>query len=127
MPTTRAIEPIAAILALGIGKPLFLFALGALAIHLAVGDIIFKNQAALGANLGIATMVGSLTTRRRADKNRVTGVTPVLAASHLFTNRTLFHHNSSINSMITSQEEISLVRIIVFRHKFQTVVQQPCS
>ena len=72
MSTTRTIKPIATILALGIGKPLLLFALGTLTIHLATGDIAFENQAALCANLGIATMVGSFTTWRRANKNRMT-------------------------------------------------------
>ena len=104
MSTARAIKPIATILALGIGKPLLLFALGTLTIHLAVGDIVLEDETAFCTDLGVATMVGGLTTRRRADKNRMTGITPVLTASHLFTNRTLFHHSSSINSIATSRE-----------------------
>ena len=101
--TTRTIKPIRTILALGIGKPLLLFALGAHAIHFAVGYIVFENQAAFCADFGIATMVGSLTARRRADKDRMTGVTPVLTTGHLFTNRTFFHQNSSINSISASK------------------------
>jgi len=92
----RAIEPVAAILALGIGKTLLLFTLGALAIHLTVGDVIFKNQAAFCTDFGITTMIGSLAARCRTDKNRMTGITPVLPASHFFTNRTLFHQNTSM-------------------------------
>ena len=84
--TARAIKPIRTVLTLRIGKPLLLFALGTHTIHLAVGDIVFKNQAAFCADLGVATMVGGLTARRRADKDRMTGVTPVLTTGHLFTN-----------------------------------------
>ena len=46
MPASRAIKPIATILALRVGKPLFLFALGTHAIHLAVGDVVFEEQTA---------------------------------------------------------------------------------
>ena len=105
MSTTRAIKPIRTILTLGIGKPLLLFALGAHAIHLAVGDIVFENQAAFCADLGVATMVGSLTARRRADKDRMTGVTPILTTGHLFTNRTFFHQNTSINFITVNKGE----------------------
>jgi hypothetical protein len=99
VPASGAIEPIAAILALRIGEPLLLLTLGAHAIHLAVGDVIFKDQAAFCTDFCITTMVGGLTARCRADENRMTGVTPVLAASRLFTNRALFHQGSSKNSM----------------------------
>ena len=98
VPASRAIEPITTILALRIRKALFLFTLGTHAIHLAIGDVVFKNQAAFCTNLGITTMIRSLTARRRTNKNRMTGITPVFAPSHLFTNRTFFHQNSSINS-----------------------------
>jgi hypothetical protein len=105
MAASRAIEPIATILALWVGKALFLFALWTHAIHLAIGDVVFKNQAAFCTNLGITTMIRSLTAWRRTDKNRMTGITPVFATSYLFTNRTLFHQNSSINSISASKEE----------------------
>lgn len=105
MPTSRTVEPIATILALWVGKTLFLFALGTHAIHLAIGNVVFENQTTFCTNLGITTMIRSLTTRRRTDKNRMTGITPVFATSYLFTNWTLFHQNSSINFMSTSKGE----------------------
>ena len=80
MPASRAIEPVAAILALRVGEALLLFALWALTVHFAVSDVIFKDQTAFCTNLGIASMIGRLATRRRADKNRVTRIAPVLAA-----------------------------------------------
>ena len=97
MPTSRAIEPVATILALGVGEPLLLFTLGALAVHLTVGDVIFKNKSAFCTDLGITPMIRGLAAWRWADKNRTAGVTPVLTASHLFANRTLFHQSTSIN------------------------------
>lgn len=97
MATGGAIEPIAAIFALGVRQALLLFALGTLPVHLAIGNIVFKDQAALRANLGITTVIRRLTTRRRADKHRMTGIAPILAARHLFTNRTFFHQDTSIN------------------------------
>lgn len=115
VPTARTIKPIRTVLTLGIGKPLLLFALGAHTIHLAVGDIVFKNQAAFCADLGVATMVGGLTARRRADKDRMTGVTPVLTTGHLFTNRTFFHQNSSTNSISVNKVESLSTKIIIPR------------
>jgi hypothetical protein len=43
MATGRAVEPVTAILALRIGKALFLFTFGALTVHLAVGDVFFEE------------------------------------------------------------------------------------
>jgi len=80
MPARRAIEPVAAILALRVGEALLLFALWTLTVHFSVSDIIFKDQTTFRTNLGIASMIGCLTTRRRADKNRVTRITPVFTA-----------------------------------------------
>jgi hypothetical protein len=40
--TGRAVEPVTAVLALRIGKALLFLALGALAIHLFVGDVFIK-------------------------------------------------------------------------------------
>ena len=129
VPASRAIEPIATILALGVGKALFLFALGTHAIHLAIGDIVFKDQATFRTDFGVATMIRSLTTRRRTDKNRMTGITPVFATSHFFTNRALFHQNSSKNSIsnrmgeyISHQKAFTITKIIIFRLNFQSIV-----
>ena len=80
MAASRAVEPVAAILALRVGEALLLFALWTLTVHFTVSDIIFKDQAAFRTNLGIASMIGRLATRRRADKNRMTRITPVLSA-----------------------------------------------
>ena len=95
MTTTGAIEPVTTILALRVGETLLLLAFWALAIHLAIGDVVFEDQTAFCTDLGIAAMIGLLATRRRTDKNRMTRVTPVLAASHFFTNRTFFHQSTS--------------------------------
>lgn len=72
MAASRAIEPITAILALGVGQPLFFLTLWALAVHLAMGDIIFKDQPTLRTDLGITAVIGGLTAWRRANEHRVT-------------------------------------------------------
>ena len=99
MPATRAVEPVATILALRIRKPLLALALGTLAIHLAAGDVILEDQATLGAHLGITAMIRGFTSRRRACEDRMTMITPILAASLLFTDWAFFqrHHNNSID------------------------------
>ena len=91
----RAIEPVAAVLALRVRQPLLFLALGTLAIHLAMADVFFKDQAAFCADLGIPAMIRGLASRRRADIDSMTIVTPVLAARHLFTYRALFHQGTS--------------------------------
>ena len=111
-----AIKPIATIFTLGVGKPLFLFTLGTPPIHLAIGDVVFKDQTAFCTNLGIATMIRCLTTRSGTDKNSMTGVTPVFAASHLFTYRTLFHQSTSINS-ISHNQVINLAKPATFLYQ----------
>jgi hypothetical protein len=93
--TGRTIEPITAILALRVRESLLLFALGAHAIHLATSDVVFKKKITFCTNLGLPTMIGGFAARNRANKDRAAGVTPVLAASHLLTNRTFFHQNTS--------------------------------
>lgn len=95
MTAGRTIEPVTAIFALRVREPLFFLALRTLAVHLAVSDIFIKDQAAFRTNLGITTMIGRLAPRCRTDVDRVTGVTPVLAARHLFTYRALFHQDTS--------------------------------
>ena len=95
MTAGRTIEPVPAVLALRVRKSLFFLAFGALAIHLAMGDVFCKDQPALCADLGIPTMIRGLAARRRADIDSVTVVTPVLAARHLFTYRAFFHQNTS--------------------------------
>ena len=89
------IEPVAAILALRVRKALFFLALGTLAIHFAMGNIFIKNQAAFRTDLGVPAMVRSFAPRCRTDIDRMTVVTPVLAARHLFTYRALFHQDTS--------------------------------
>ena len=95
MSASRTVEPVAAILALRIGKTLFLFALGAHAVHLAVGNVFIKDQAAFHTNLGVPAMIRSLASRCRTDIDRMTVVTPVFAARHLFAYRAFFHQNTS--------------------------------
>ena len=112
---SRAIEPVATILALGIGETLLLFTLGALAIHLAVSDVIFKNQAAFCTDFGITAMIGCLAAWCRTDKNRMTGITPVLTTSHLFTNRTLFHQSTSINNLKQQNTLSTTMTLLVTR------------
>jgi len=91
----RAIEPVATVLALRVRQPLLFLAFGTLAIHLAMADVFFKDQAASRTNLGIPAMIRGLASRRRADIDGMTVVTPVLAARHLFTYRALFHQDTS--------------------------------
>lgn len=98
MATGRAIEPVAAILALGVGEPLLFFAFGTHAIHLAMFNVIFEDQSAFRTNLGIATMVGGFAARSRAGKDGVTGITPVFAAGHFLTYGALIHRATSIDS-----------------------------
>lgn len=95
MAAGRTIKPIAAILALWIRKALLLFTLGTLAIHLAMGDVLLKDQAAFHTNLGIPAMIRGLASRCRADIDSMTVITPVLATRHLFTYRAFFHQHTS--------------------------------
>jgi len=68
---TRAVEPVAAVLALRIGETLLAFAFGTLAVHFTLSDVVFENQPALGTDLCVTTMIGGLATWRRTGKNRV--------------------------------------------------------
>jgi hypothetical protein len=128
--TSRTVEPVTAVFALGVGKPLPLFALGALTIHFAVGDVILKDQPAFCTHLGIATMVRRFTTWRRTDIDGMTRVAPVLAAGHFLTNRAFFHMNTSIKpiSDITrrsrplTETAPLLTKIIISLQNFQSVV-----
>ena len=95
MAASRAIEPVATVLALRVRQSLLFLALGTLTIHLAMADVFFKDQAAFRADLGIPAMIRGLTAWRRADIDSMTIVTPVLAARHLFTYRALFHQDTS--------------------------------
>ena len=52
VPAGRAVEPVLAELALRLGEPLLLLALGAEPVHLALFHIVRKEQAAAGAFLG---------------------------------------------------------------------------
>jgi hypothetical protein len=91
----RTIEPVPAVLALRVRKSLFFLALGTLAVHLAMGNVFIKDQAAFRTDLGVPAMIRSLASRCRADIDRMTIVTPVVAARHLFTYRAFFHQNTS--------------------------------
>ena len=121
MATGGAIEPVTTIFALGVGKALAFFALGAHAVHFAVGDIVLEYHATLCTNLGITAMVRRFAARCRANIHSVTGITPVLTAGHFFTNGTLFHQDTSTNSMsanigeIWLQERFSPIKIIICR------------
>ena len=123
MAASRAVEPVATIFALRIGEALLLFTLGALAIHLTVSDVIFKNQAAFCTNFGITAVIGCLAARCRTNKNRMTGITPVFTTSHLFTNRTLLHQNTSINYLKATEHFIDSNDTA--RHKI-IISQQNC-
>ena len=102
MTAGRAVEPVAAVLALRVGQTLFFLAFGALPVHLAVVDVFFEDQAALGTDLGIPAMIRGFTARRGADIDGVTVVAPVLAARHLFTYRALIHQHTSRGSLPTA-------------------------
>ena len=124
MTTGRAIEPVAAVFTLRIGKTLLLFTLRALAIHFAVGDIFLEEQSTLGAHLGITAVIWSLATRRRANVNRVTGVTPVFASRHLFAYRTFFHHNTLSHFTTANTVTGSSLKIINLSQNFQHVISK---
>lgn len=91
MPAGRTIEPVTAVFALGIRQSLLALALGALAVHFAVGDIIFKQQSAFGTRFCIAPEVRGLAVGCRANKNRPAILTPVLTFGLFLANWTLFH------------------------------------
>jgi len=91
----RTIEPVAAVLALRVRKPLLFLALGTLAIHFAMGNVFIKDQTALRTDLGVPAMIRSLASRCRTDIDGMTVVTPVFAARHLFAYRAFFHQNTS--------------------------------
>ena len=94
MPAGGAIEPVAAIFTLGVRQPLPAFALGTLAIHLAVGHILVEQQPAPGARFCIAPVVRRLAVRRWTNKNRFAVLAPVLALRLFLTDRTLFHRST---------------------------------
>ena len=72
------------------------------------GDVIFENQSAFRTDFGVPAVVGRFAARGRANKYRMTGVTPVLAAGHLFTNRTFFHQNTSKTPFMPFAERPSM-------------------
>ena len=94
----RTVEPVAAMLALGVGQSLLAFTLRALPVHLAAGHIILEEQAATGAKLGIATVVGCLAARIWADEHRLAPFAPVLPLGHLLADRTLLHDGTSVTN-----------------------------
>ena len=94
VPTGRAVEPIFAELALRLGKPLFLFALGTLPIHLAGLHILLEEQPAARADLHPRLTDLSTAPRRRAKKYRLARLAPVLAFLFFLAYRTLFHKTS---------------------------------
>lgn len=124
MSARRAVEPIATILALWVREALLLFTFGTLAIHLAIGDIVFENQTAFSTNLGIAAVIWCFATRHRANKNCMTRVTPVLATCHFFTNRALFHRDTSINIISGLRSENTLTIAIAARISKINISQQ---
>lgn len=92
-----AIEPIATIFALGVGKTLLAFAFWAFAVHFAVFDILFEDQPAPGAHLGVPPVVWRFAIGGRTNKNGLAVFTPVLAFGFLFANGAFFHMTPSIN------------------------------
>ena len=131
MSTGRTIEPVAAVFALGIREPLTLFTFWAHTVHFTIGDVVLEKQAAFRTDLGITTMVWRLAARGRTDIYGVTGITPVLAASHFFTNGALFHKDTSINSISTIEKSEGIANrtasfpnnIIISRQNFQSVIE----
>jgi len=87
----RAIEPVFAEFALGLGQPLLLLALGTLAVHFAGFHILPQQQTATGAILGVAFADDGATGRRGAGKDRFAATAPVLGFFHFLADRALVH------------------------------------
>jgi hypothetical protein len=87
----RAIEPVMAVLALRLGKPLFLFAFGAQAVHLAFFDVFGKQQAATGAFFGVPLANFRTTIRLGAVEYRSATAAAVLPFFQFLADRAFFH------------------------------------
>jgi hypothetical protein len=96
MAAGRTVEPVAAVFTLLFGKALFFLALGALAIHLAIFHIVGEQQTTARTGLGIAPTNFSPAIGLRADKDRLTGTTPVFTFFFFFADGT-FIHNSTLS------------------------------
>jgi hypothetical protein len=77
--------------ALDFGKSLLFAAFGTLAIHLAVFNIVFKQQAAEGAGRRIVVADNRAAIGQGTNEHRFAGAAPVFPFFHFFTNRTFFH------------------------------------
>lgn len=92
-----AIEPVAAVLALGIGQTLFTLAFRAFAVHFSIFDVFFEQQPALGTSFGVPPVVRRFAIGGGADEYGLTVFTPVLAFGLLLAHWTFFHMTPSNN------------------------------
>lgn len=91
MTAGRAIEPVPAVPALGLGKSLLLLTLGALSVHFAPLDVVGEEQAAAGAFSGIAFADLGSAVRVGADKDGFAAAAPVLPFFLFLADRTFIH------------------------------------
>ena len=99
MAASRTVEPVAAVFTLLFGKTLLFLAFGTLAIHLAVFHIVGEQQTAARTSFGIAPTNFRPAIGLRADKDRLTGTTPVFTLFFFFAGGT-FIHNSTLSFRI---------------------------
>ena len=102
-------------------EPLFLFALGAAAVHLAVTQIIFKKQSAAGTFSGSRFMDNRFAAGDRALEDGFAFLAPVFAHQRLFAGWTFFCHcGDSDREKIVRYCDESLARLyrgpIAVRH-----------
>ena len=85
------IEPVSAVFTMGIGEPLLLLALRALAVHLVIVDVVGEEQAAGGTLLGVPLADFRPALLMGAEEDRAAGAAPVLSLFPLLAYRTFFH------------------------------------
>ena len=96
MPAARAIEPVLAITALGIGETLLLAALRALPVHLLMVDVVVEQQAALRTDPRLAVINIRLAALLRTDEHRPAAAAIVLSLLFFLADRAFIHGNNPL-------------------------------
>jgi hypothetical protein len=91
VPAGRTLEPEFAIFALMFSQPLLLAAFWALPVHLAIFDVVFKQQSAARAGGGIVLPDLGQAVRIGTDEYRFAGAAPVFAFFLFLANGAFFH------------------------------------
>lgn len=87
----RTVEPVAAMLALGLGQALEFLAFGTLPNHFALTEVVAENQPATGAIRGIAFGDGGTAGWQRTAEHRLATAAPGFVFFQLFADRAFFH------------------------------------